>query len=35
MMTGTINDPLEFVHPIDISQSWKVDFCSECHKDLY
>jgi len=35
MMTGTINDPMEFVHPIDIGQSWKEEFCAECHYDLY
>jgi hypothetical protein len=27
--------PLEFKHPVDISDEWKTTLCSECHSGLY
>ena len=27
--------PLEFVHPVDIGDAWKTEFCSMCHAALY
>lgn len=35
MMTGGLDNPLEFNHPNDPNQGWKGKFCVECHKDLY
>ncbi len=32
---GSINEALEFVHPVEIRGKWKTAFCSECHKVLY
>ncbi len=26
---------LEFVHPVDIDEAWKEEFCAECHRELY
>jgi hypothetical protein len=31
---GTIQDSLEFKHPIDISGKWKTILCAQCHKEL-
>lgn len=30
-----INSTLEFIHPTDIGEKWKTNFCSECHRNLY
>ncbi len=30
-----VNGTLNFKHPIDIRDAWKVSNCSECHSDLY
>ena len=30
-----INTTLQFVHPTNISEKWKTEFCSECHHELY
>jgi hypothetical protein len=30
-----INATLEFVHPTNIGNKWKNEFCSECHRALY
>ena len=30
-----INSSLEFLHPTDIDDEWKVSFCTECHRVLY
>ncbi|MDB4584556.1 NapC/NirT family cytochrome c [Draconibacterium sp.] len=27
--------PLEFKHPIDINEAWRVELCSGCHNELY
>jgi hypothetical protein len=27
--------PLDFKHPVDISDEWKTTLCSECHSTLY
>jgi len=27
--------PLEFRHPVDIGEEWKISMCSECHNKLY
>lgn len=35
LMVGMTNVAMEFIHPIDINKAWKVDFCAECHHDLY
>lgn len=32
---STIDNVMEFVHPIDIKDNWKTYFCTECHKELY
>jgi hypothetical protein len=29
------NSTLEFVHPTNIGNKWKTEFCSECHQTLY
>jgi len=31
MSTGSIQEPLEFQHPVDIDEIWKEVACSECH----
>jgi len=31
----SIQDALEFMHPVDIQDAWKEYFCSECHNVLY
>ncbi len=31
MITGSIRNPLEFKHPVDIDEIWKEAACSECH----
>jgi len=30
-----INETMEFVHPTDIKDNWKVYLCTECHRVLY
>ncbi|HPC98812.1 MAG TPA: NapC/NirT family cytochrome c [Bacteroidales bacterium] len=35
MQFATVNDTLEFIHPIDIGTVWKEANCSECHRYLY
>jgi len=30
---GTISDPLEFKHPVEIYEAWKEGLCSDCHED--
>ena len=35
MEFATSLQPLEFKHPIDINEEWRVKFCSECHHTLY
>lgn len=30
-----INSTLQFVHPTDIGEKWKTEFCSDCHSELY
>jgi nitrate/TMAO reductase-like tetraheme cytochrome c subunit len=27
--------PLEFKHPVDINEAWRVELCSACHYELY
>ena len=31
----TVNNSLEFKHPVDIGESWKEYSCAECHRYLY
>jgi len=31
----TVDNLMEFVHPIDIKNNWKTYFCTECHRSLY
>ena len=31
----SIDQSLEFVHPINIKDAWKKGFCSDCHRALY
>lgn len=33
--TVSINESLEFKHPVDIDQAWKEMACSDCHRYLY
>ena len=35
LQAGTINDSLEFFHPVDIDEAWREFACSECHSELY
>ena len=35
MKNGTLTQPLEFFHPVDIDKEWKTQLCSECHEQLY
>ena len=35
MKYSTINQTMEFIHPINVRDKWKTSFCSECHKELY
>ncbi len=35
MEISNIITPLEFKHPIDINEAWRVDLCSSCHFELY
>jgi hypothetical protein len=35
MQYATINQAMEFVHPIDVKDNWKTYFCTECHRVLY
>lgn len=32
---ATLQDTLEFRHPIDIDEMWKESLCSDCHRYLY
>ena len=32
---STIDNVMEFQHPIDIKDKWKGFFCTECHRELY
>ncbi|MFC2080023.1 cytochrome c3 family protein [Bacteroidota bacterium] len=34
-MAASINESLEFVHPVDIDEAWKELTCSDCHRYLY
>lgn len=35
MEISNITAPLEFKHPIDIKEAWRVELCSSCHYELY
>jgi hypothetical protein len=35
MEVGTINDSLDFMHPVDIDELWRDYLCVECHLALY
>jgi len=32
---STVDNLMEFQHPIDIKDKWKGYFCTECHRELY
>jgi hypothetical protein len=32
---STIDNIMEFKHPVDIKDKWKTYFCTECHRELY
>ncbi|MDP1621479.1 MAG: NapC/NirT family cytochrome c [Bacteroidales bacterium] len=32
---STVDNLMEFQHPIDIKDNWKTYFCTECHRELY
>ncbi len=32
---SSVENHLEFVHPIDVKDNWKTYFCTECHRELY
>ena len=33
--TTTIDNSLEFIHPVDIDEAWKEMACADCHRYLY
>jgi hypothetical protein len=33
--TTTVDQSLEFRHPVDIDEAWKELTCADCHRDLY
>lgn len=35
LQVSAFNQSLEFKHPVDIKDSWKVNLCTECHRNLY
>lgn len=35
MEISNITAPLEFKHPIEINEAWRVELCSTCHHELY
>jgi hypothetical protein len=35
MKYSTINETMEFQHPVDIEDAWKEYNCSECHNVLF
>jgi hypothetical protein len=35
MQYGTIQEPMNFIHPVDVKDNWKTYFCTECHRSLY
>jgi RNase P subunit RPR2 len=32
---ATVDNLMEFQHPIDVKDNWKTYFCTECHRELY
>ena len=32
---GSVDNVMEFQHPVDIKDKWKSYFCTECHRQLY
>jgi nitrate/TMAO reductase-like tetraheme cytochrome c subunit len=35
MEISNVIEPLEFQHPIDINEAWRVELCAACHSELY
>ncbi len=35
MEYSTIDNTMEFKHPVDVKDNWKTYLCTECHKELY
>jgi nitrate/TMAO reductase-like tetraheme cytochrome c subunit len=35
MKYATINETMEFTHPVDVKDNWKTYLCTECHRQLY
>ena len=35
MEYATIDNMMEFRHPVNVKDNWKTYFCTECHKELY
>ena len=35
MQYSTVDNVMDFQHPIDIKDKWKTFFCTECHRELY
>jgi len=35
IVNAYLNSTLQFLHPTDIGEKWKTEFCSECHSELY
>ncbi len=35
MKYTSVNENMEFMHPIDVKDNWKTYFCTECHRTLY
>jgi hypothetical protein len=32
---STVDNIMEFQHPVDVKDKWKTYFCTECHRELY
>lgn len=35
MKYASVNESMEFIHPVNVKDKWKTGYCSECHAALY
>ena len=35
MLNATLEESMEFMHPVNVKNAWKTGLCSECHHKLY
>jgi hypothetical protein len=35
MQYTSFDKQMEFIHPVDVKNNWKIYFCTECHRTLY